>query len=136
VPERYPGRTTGVAQTAATVEANQTTGSDLMNPELNYLIAKQRTADLIRSAEQGRLARHARTLKPSDAQLGLRARLLVRSLLGRHAPLLGRRRGQLHDGGGQKYVPATYRGNYDRLARVKGQYDPDNVFCVNQSIQP
>jgi len=108
-----------------------------MNPELNYLIAQQRTADLMRSAEQGRLARHARTLKPSDAQPGLSARLFVRSLLGRHASLLGRRRvRQLHDGGGQKHVPATYRGNYDRLARVKGQYDADNVFCVNQSIQP
>jgi FAD binding domain/Berberine and berberine like len=37
---------------------------------------------------------------------------------------------------GQERVKATYRGNYERLARVKGQYDPDNVFRVNQNIQP
>jgi hypothetical protein len=37
---------------------------------------------------------------------------------------------------GQERVRATYRGNYDRLARVKAQYDPDNVFHVNQNIHP
>jgi FAD binding domain/Berberine and berberine like len=37
---------------------------------------------------------------------------------------------------GQERVRATYRGNYERLARVKAQYDPDNVFRVNQNIQP
>ena len=37
---------------------------------------------------------------------------------------------------GQERVRATYRENYDRLARVKAQYDPDNVFRVNQNIQP
>ena len=37
---------------------------------------------------------------------------------------------------GQERVRATYRGNYDRLARVKEQYDPDNVFRVNQNILP
>ncbi|HEX2706915.1 MAG TPA: BBE domain-containing protein [Solirubrobacterales bacterium] len=37
---------------------------------------------------------------------------------------------------GQERVRATYRGNYDRLARVKAQYDPDNIFRVNQNIQP
>jgi hypothetical protein len=37
---------------------------------------------------------------------------------------------------GQERVRATYRGNYDRLARVKAQYDPDNLFRINQNIQP
>jgi FAD/FMN-containing dehydrogenase len=37
---------------------------------------------------------------------------------------------------GQERVRATYRDNYDRLTRVKAQYDPENVFRVNQNIQP
>ncbi len=37
---------------------------------------------------------------------------------------------------GQDRVRATYRQNYDRLARVKAQYDPDNVFHVIQNIHP
>jgi FAD/FMN-containing dehydrogenase len=37
---------------------------------------------------------------------------------------------------GQERVRASYRDNYDRLARIKAAYDPDNVFRVNQNIQP
>jgi FAD binding domain/Berberine and berberine like len=37
---------------------------------------------------------------------------------------------------GQDPVRAAYRGNYDRLAQVKRRYDPDNIFHVNQNIQP
>jgi FAD/FMN-containing dehydrogenase len=37
---------------------------------------------------------------------------------------------------GQERVRASYRDNYDRLARIKAQYDPDNTFRVNQNIQP
>jgi FAD/FMN-containing dehydrogenase len=37
---------------------------------------------------------------------------------------------------GRERVRASYRGNYDRLARVKAQYDPSNAFRVNQNIQP
>jgi FAD/FMN-containing dehydrogenase len=37
---------------------------------------------------------------------------------------------------GQERVRASYRDNYDRLAKVKATYDPDNTFRVNQNIQP
>jgi FAD/FMN-containing dehydrogenase len=37
---------------------------------------------------------------------------------------------------GQERVRASYRDNYDRLARIKAKYDPDNAFRVNQNIQP
>ncbi|HET9115958.1 MAG TPA: FAD-binding oxidoreductase [Gaiellaceae bacterium] len=33
-------------------------------------------------------------------------------------------------------VRGMYGANYDRLARIKAKYDPDNVFRVNQNIQP
>jgi FAD/FMN-containing dehydrogenase len=40
------------------------------------------------------------------------------------------------DDEGQARVKATYGGNYDRLARVKAAYDPDNLFRVTQNIEP
>jgi len=37
---------------------------------------------------------------------------------------------------GQERVQASYRGNYDRLAKIKAKYDPENLFKVNQNILP
>jgi FAD/FMN-containing dehydrogenase len=37
---------------------------------------------------------------------------------------------------GEERVRASYRDNYDRLARIKAEYDPDNLFRVNQNIRP
>jgi FAD/FMN-containing dehydrogenase len=37
---------------------------------------------------------------------------------------------------GSDRIKATYRDNYDRLARIKAKYDPDNFFRVNQNITP
>ncbi|HYB30351.1 MAG TPA: FAD-binding oxidoreductase [Solirubrobacteraceae bacterium] len=37
---------------------------------------------------------------------------------------------------GEERVRASYRDNYDRLARVKQAYDPHNLFRVNQNIRP
>jgi len=37
---------------------------------------------------------------------------------------------------GQERVRASYRDNYPRLARIKAHYDPENLFRVNQNIEP
>jgi FAD/FMN-containing dehydrogenase len=37
---------------------------------------------------------------------------------------------------GHERVRASYRDNYDRLASIKSTYDPDNVFRINQNVEP
>ena len=37
---------------------------------------------------------------------------------------------------GQDRVKAAYRENYARLSEFKRRYDPDNVFHINQNIEP
>ena len=37
---------------------------------------------------------------------------------------------------GQERVKASFRDNYDRLAKIKKTYDPANFFRVNQNIRP
>jgi FAD/FMN-containing dehydrogenase len=37
---------------------------------------------------------------------------------------------------GPERVQAAYGENYSRLVTVKKSYDPDNVFCANQNIDP
>ena len=37
---------------------------------------------------------------------------------------------------GEDRIRATYGPNYDRLAQVKAEYDPDNLLHINQNIRP
>jgi Berberine and berberine like len=37
---------------------------------------------------------------------------------------------------GQKRVRASFAGNYERLKQIKRKYDPDNLFHINQNIEP
>jgi hypothetical protein len=40
------------------------------------------------------------------------------------------------DNEGEDRIRATYRDNYDTLARIKAKYDAQNFFRVNQNIRP
>jgi FAD/FMN-containing dehydrogenase len=40
------------------------------------------------------------------------------------------------DDEGESRLRATYGDNYERLRKIKGKYDPDNLFRVNHNIRP
>jgi FAD/FMN-containing dehydrogenase len=48
----------------------------------------------------------------------------------------GRWLNYLDDDDREDATRAAYGPNYERLARIKGEYDPDNVFHLNQNILP
>jgi FAD/FMN-containing dehydrogenase len=35
-----------------------------------------------------------------------------------------------------KMVNSNYQGNFERLLKVKNQYDPDNLFRLNANVKP
>ncbi len=37
---------------------------------------------------------------------------------------------------GDERIAASYRANHQRLSAIKAKYDPSNLFCVNQNVQP
>ena len=37
---------------------------------------------------------------------------------------------------GEKIMREAYGGNYERLAALKAEYDPSNLFRLNQNIKP
>jgi hypothetical protein len=37
---------------------------------------------------------------------------------------------------GENRVAAAFGSNYERLAKIKFKYDPENFFRVNQNISP
>ena len=51
-------------------------------------------------------------------------------------PWAARTSTMMMDDEGQERVRASYRQNYERLTQVKAEYDPDNVFHINQNIRP
>ena len=42
----------------------------------------------------------------------------------------------LHNDEGEARIRAAYGKGYRRLAQIKADYDPDNIFSSNQNIKP
>jgi FAD/FMN-containing dehydrogenase len=74
-------------------------------------------------------------LDPADTQANIHWTKEAFALLEPHQA--GRRwLNYLDDDDALDAVRAAYGPNYDRLAQIKRQYDPDNVFHLNHNIVP